>query len=98
MLAKKHQTMEAKFKYTKAYYFRNRSGTLQKITTSAYVVPDLQTELIGCKNLTKSGYCIILDKDPEISGIYQEGPIFRASTRKGKSCHSVLMVGRICIS
>ena len=28
MLAKKHQTMEAKFKCTKAYYFRNRSGTL----------------------------------------------------------------------
>jgi hypothetical protein len=74
MLAKKHQTMEAKFKCTKAYYFRNRSGTLQKITTSAYIVPDLQTDLIGCKNLTKSGYRIILDKDPEISGIYQEGP------------------------
>ena len=68
MLAKKHQTMEAKFKCTKAYYFRNRSGTLQKITTLAYVFPDLQTDLIGCKNLTKSGYSIILDKDPEISG------------------------------
>ena len=74
LLAKKNQTMDAKFKCTKAYYFRNRSGTLQKITTSAYIVPDLQTDLIGCKNLTKQGYRIILDEDPDISGVYQKGP------------------------
>ena len=73
MLAKKHQTMEAKFKCTKAFYFCNR-WTLQKVMTSAYVVPYLQTDLIRCKNLTKSGFRIILDKDLEVLGIYQEGP------------------------
>ena len=95
MLAKKHQTMQAKFKCTEAYFFCNRSGTLQKITNSTYVPirADLRTDLIGCKNLTKSGYLIILDKDPEISGIYQEG-----QDGTYPSYHSVLILGRICIS
>ena len=69
MLAKKNQTMEAKFKCTKTYYFRNRTGILQKLVTPAYIVPDLQTNLLGCKNLTRDGYSIILDKDPEISEV-----------------------------
>ncbi len=56
IMAKKNQTIETTYKCTKSYYFQNRSGTLQKITTSAYIVPDLQTNLIGCKNLNKAGY------------------------------------------
>ena len=62
--------MEAHFKFTKESYFRNRTGTLQKLAYSAYIVPDLQTDLIGCKNPTREGYRIVLDNDPDVSGVY----------------------------
>ena len=73
-LAKKGETMQAEYKCIKTYYFRDRSGTLQKVELPAYIVPELQTDLIGCKNLTKEGYRIILDDDSRVSGIYPKGP------------------------
>jgi len=50
-LAKKGETMQAQYKCIKTYYFRDRSGTLQKVELPAYIVPELQSDLIGCKNL-----------------------------------------------
>ena len=66
--------MQAQYKCIKTYYFRDRSGTLQKVELPAYIVPELQSDLIGCKNLTKAGYRVVLDDDSKVSGIYPKGP------------------------
>lgn len=73
-LAKKGQTMKATFKCTKTYYVRDRTGTIQKLELPALIVPEIQSDLIGCKNLTKMGYRIVLDEDPYITGIYLKNP------------------------
>ena len=69
-LTKKGQTMKATFECTKTYYVRDRTGTIQKLELPALIVPEIQKPLIGCKNLTKMGYQIVLDEDPYITGIY----------------------------
>jgi len=72
-LAKKGETMTASYICKKTYYVRNRSGELQKIELSAYIVSDIRTDIIGCKILTDQGFRIILDRDPKISGVYPRG-------------------------
>ncbi len=54
----------------KTYYVRDRTGDLRPITTKTYIVKDLKHDLLSGKILNKAGYRIILDEDPEESGIF----------------------------
>ena len=73
-LAKKGETMMAQYECIKTYYALNRSGEIDKIELPAYIVPELKTELIGCKTLTEKGYRIVFDDKPLVSGIFPIGP------------------------
>ena len=56
--------------YLKTYYARDRTGELRPITTKTYIVKNLKHDLLSGKMLNKAGYRIILDEDPEESGIF----------------------------
>jgi len=64
----------------KTYYARDRTGELRPITTKTYIVKDLKHDLLSGKMLNKAGYRIILDEDPEESGIF--------AVNDGKICKS----------
>ena len=63
--------------YLKTYYVRDRTGELRQVTTKTYIVQILKHDLLSGKMLNKAGYRIILDEDPEESGIFavNEGKI-----------------------
>jgi hypothetical protein len=54
----------------KTYYVRDQTGELRPITTKTFVVNKLKHDLLSGKMLNKAGYRIILDEDPEESGVY----------------------------
>jgi hypothetical protein len=55
----------------KTYYVYNRTGSIRPISTRAfYYVKELKQDLLGGRALVKLKYRVILDKDPDISGIY----------------------------
>ena len=64
----------------KTYYVRDRTGELRPITTKTYIVKNLKHDLLSGKMLNKAGYRIILDEDPEESGIF--------AVNEGKICKS----------
>ena len=64
----------------KTYYVRDRTGELRPITTKTYIVNNLKHDLLSGKALNKAGYRIILDEDPEESGVF--------AVNKGKICKS----------
>ena len=66
--------MKATFKCTKTYHVRDRTGTIQKLELRASIVPEIQSDVIECKNLTKMDYQIILDEEPYITEIYSKNP------------------------
>jgi hypothetical protein len=57
----------------------SRHIMLRPITTKTYIFKDLKHDLLSGKKLNKAGYRIILDEDPEESGIFavNDGKICR---------------------
>jgi hypothetical protein len=66
----------------KTYYVKSRTGEIRPLTTKAFIVPSLRSDLISVKSLNRQGYGAIHDPDPEQSGIY---PIFNGKIDKLKS-------------
>ena len=64
----------------KTYYVRDRTGELRPIKTKTCIVQNLKHDLLSGKLLNKAGYRIILDEDPEESGIF--------AVNGGKICKS----------
>ncbi len=54
----------------KTCYARDRTGELIPIITKMYNVKNLKHDSLSGKVLNKAGYGIILDEDPEESGIF----------------------------
>ena len=56
----------------KTYFVRDRTCELRPITTKTYIVKNLKRDLLSGKALNRAGYRlgIILDEDPEESGVY----------------------------
>ena len=54
----------------KTYYVRDQTRELRPITTKTFIVNKLKHDLLSGKMLNKAGYRIILDEDPEESGVY----------------------------
>jgi hypothetical protein len=52
------------------------------LTTKAFIVPSLRSDLISVKSVSHQGYRVVHDPDPEESGIY---PIFSGIKDKSKS-------------
>ena len=62
--------MDAQYKCIKTYYVRDKTGSMTKFELPTIICSDLETDLIGCKNLCKNGFRIIFDSDPRVAGIY----------------------------
>ena len=64
------------------YYARDLTGELRPITTKTYSVDNLKHDRLSGKMLNKAGYRIILDEDPEESGIFlvNEGKICKSKS------------------
>jgi hypothetical protein len=54
----------------KLYYVKNRVGDMVSITTSAIYVKGFVQDLIAGKSLNREKIRIILDEDPDVSGLY----------------------------
>ncbi len=54
----------------KTYFVKNRVGDMVSITTLAIYVKGLVQDLIAGKSLNQEKIRIILDEDPDISGLY----------------------------
>ena len=54
----------------KTHFVRNRLGDVVSITTSAIYVKGFPQDLLGGKSLNKKKIRVILDEDPDISGLY----------------------------
>ncbi len=66
----------------KTYHAIGRTRELRPITTKTYIVNNLKRDLLSGKALNKAGYRIILDEDPEESGVF--------AVNNGKLCRSRL--------
>ena len=66
----------------KTNYFRSRTGEIRAVTTQAFVVPSLRTDLLSVKSLNFQGYCVIHHPDPEESGLF---PLIEGKMDKSKS-------------
>jgi hypothetical protein len=76
----------------KTYFVRDRTGELRPITTKTYIVKNLKRDLLPGKALNRAGYRIILDEDPEESGVYavNDGKICKSKSSAFMSEHSSL--------
>ena len=54
----------------KTYFLRNRTGEVKPITVQAIFVMGFPQDLLGGKSLNQENIRVILDKNPEISGVY----------------------------
>ncbi len=54
----------------KTYFVENRVGDMVSITTSAIYVKGFVQDLIAGKSLNQEKIRIILDEDPDVSGLY----------------------------
>ena len=55
----------------KTYYLESRDGNIHALEIDALIVPSLTQDLIGGKDITNDlEFRVILDKDPNIAGIY----------------------------
>ncbi len=52
------------------HYVYDRTGTLRPISTQAFFFRELKQDVLGGRALVKSNDRVILDKDPNIYGIY----------------------------
>jgi hypothetical protein len=48
----------------KTNYFRSRTGEIRAVTTQAFVVSSLRTDLLSVKSLNFQGYCVMHHPDP----------------------------------
>jgi hypothetical protein len=65
------------------YYVRDWTSESRPITTKTLIVIKLKHDLLSEKMLNKAGYRIILDDDPEESGVYADND---RKICKSKSC------------
>ena len=56
--------------FYKTYYVRDVPGSIQPVTTRIFYVPGLEQDLLGGWALIKAKFRIILNNDPDISGIF----------------------------
>ena len=54
----------------KTYYGLDATGAIRPITTEAFYVPDLDQDLLSGRALVNAKYRIIMDGDPDISGLF----------------------------
>ena len=63
--------MVSTHKCRKTYYVESRDGNIHAIEVDALIVPSLKRDLIGGRAITNDlDFQVILDRDPNISGIY----------------------------
>ncbi len=48
----------------KTYYVKSRTGEIRPLSTQAFIVPSLRSDVISVKSLNRQGYRIIHDPDP----------------------------------
>jgi hypothetical protein len=48
----------------KTYYVKSRTGDIRPITTKAFIVPSLRSDLISVKFFNRQGYRVVHDPDP----------------------------------
>ncbi len=48
----------------KTYYVKSRPGEIRPITTKAFIVPSLRSDLISVKSVNRQGYRVVHDPDP----------------------------------
>ena len=54
----------------KTHFVKDRTGQIVSITTPALYVKTANQDLLSCKKCNKIGIRVILDEDPDISGLY----------------------------
>ena len=54
----------------KTYFVENRTGEVVTITTPALYVKNVSQDLLSGKACNRANIRIILDEDPDISGMY----------------------------
>ena len=64
-------SMKATHDCMKTYFLKNRSGEVVSLTIPALYVKSVNRDLLSGKACNKIGVRIILDEDPDISGLYQ---------------------------
>ena len=71
-LASKKNIMKSSYVGNKTYHVLDVTGSVpsRSITTKAYYVKDLKQDLLGGRALIDSDFRVILDKNPEICGVY----------------------------
>jgi hypothetical protein len=68
--AKEGESIVATHTCRKTYFVKNRVGDMVFITTSALYVKGFVQDLIAGKSLNREKIRIILDEDPDVSGLY----------------------------
>ncbi len=68
--AKEGESIIATHVCRKTYFVKNRVGDMVSITTSAIYVKGFIQNLIAGKSLNREKIRIILDEDPDVSGLY----------------------------
>jgi len=74
--AKEGESIVATHTCRKTYFVKNRVGDMVSITTSAIYVKGFVQDLIAGKSLNREKIRIILDEDPDVSGL-NHGKNFR---------------------
>ncbi len=69
-MAENGTSMKATHVCMKTYFLKNRSGEVVSLTVPALYVKSVNQDLLSGKACNKIGVCIILDEDPDISGLY----------------------------
>ena len=69
-MAENGTSMKATHVCMKTYFLKNRSGEVVSLTVPALYVKSVNQDLLSGKACNKIGVSIILDEDPDISGLY----------------------------
>ena len=69
-MAESGATMYASHSCMKTHFVKDRTGQTVSITTPALYVKTANQDLLSCKKCNKIGIRVILDEDPDISGLY----------------------------
>ena len=69
-MAESGSTMYSSHSCIKTHFVKDRTGQIVFITTPALCVKTANQDLLSCKKCNKIGIRVILDEDPDISGLY----------------------------
>jgi hypothetical protein len=69
-MAESRTTMYSSHSCKKTHFVKDRLGQLVSITTEALYVKTANQDLLSCKKCNTIGIRVILDEDPDISGLY----------------------------